>query len=111
MDLELTVTARTDAGRSEMRLAVSGCLTEGNWPELFAVIRKACTLEPSGRVIVSLSGARHIGPSALNLLRDAVDRMERDEDIEPLEFRCPDQLPARGHAPEERIPPSVDSRT
>lgn len=94
MTHELSITVDADVDLHELRLLVAGCLTTGNQPGLLPVIRRACALEPLTRVTVDLTEALHIDPTALVLLRTAVDQIERDEAIEPVVFLVPEHLPA-----------------
>jgi len=94
MKHELSITVHADVDQHELRLLVAGCLTTDNQPGLSSVIRRACALEPLTRVTIDLTEALHIDPTALTLLRAAVDQIERDEAIEPVVLLVPEHLPA-----------------
>lgn len=93
MNHHLSVTVRVDLDLSTIELAVTGCLTDDSHPSLLALIRRARSLTPSGRIAVDLTGMRHIEAAGLNSLRAAVTRDEAAEPAPPVLLVVPELLP------------------
>ena len=74
MDHKISVTVHVDLDGRNVRIVVTGCLTEFSQRALHPLIRRARTLTPTVEVTVDLTRVRHLEPLGLDLLRQAVDQ-------------------------------------
>lgn len=103
MDHKLSVLIQIDLNGAYVRLVVTGCLTEANQHVLHPLIRRARTLTPSVHVEVDLTSLRHLEPTAVTLLRSAVDHDGSSAGFGRVRVSAPDGL--RAH-PSPRKPSS-----
>ena len=84
MDHKISVTVHVDLDGRNVRIVVTGCLTEFSQRALHLLIRRARTLTSNVQVTVDLSEVRHVEPLGLELLRQAVDQDEAVGTRSPL---------------------------
>lgn len=77
-----------------LRLAVSGCLTEANQRVLHPLIRRARAPIPPVTVSIDLSATGYVDPTAVDLLRWAIDHGETPGGVSRVEVLAPETLPA-----------------
>ncbi|GAB2605700.1 hypothetical protein GCM10009696_08920 [Kocuria himachalensis] len=99
MDHKISVLVQIDLNGTYVRLVVTGCLTEANQHVLYPLIRRARTLIPPVIVSIDLSAATHVEPTAVDLLRWAIDHDEAADGASPVELLVPNHLPAHRLAP------------
>ena len=98
----LSVLVEIDLDGTYVRLLVTGCLTEANQHVLHPLIGRARTLTAAAHVKVDLDSVQHLEPTAVALLRAAVDRQESATGVEAVSFTVP--TGSRAH-PSLRKPP------
>ncbi len=99
MDHKLSVLVQVDLDGHDVRLFVTGCLTEVNQHALYPLIRRARTLIPPVTVSVDLTAAEHVEAIAVDPLRWAVDHDAGMEGASPVELLTPTGLPDHPPAP------------
>jgi hypothetical protein len=90
---KLSVTVQIDLDGQSLRILAAGCLTAASQRALHPLIRRARTLTPGIHVSVDCTGAHHVEPAGVELLRAATDHDEAAEMLRPVEFLFPDPLP------------------
>ena len=102
MDHKLSVTVQVDLDGKNVRVLVTGCLTELSQRALHPLILRARTLTPDIRVTVDLSGAQHVEALGVDLLRQAVGHDGPRQG--PVRLVLPDPLPDHLGAPARSVP-------
>ena len=73
MDHSLSVVVQIELDTRCVHLVVTGDLTERNHRVLTPLVARARTLVPGAAVVVDLTGAQHVDPGGLDLLRWSLD--------------------------------------
>lgn len=73
MDHSLSVVVQIEVDTRCVHLVVTGDLTERNHRTLTPLVSRARTLLPGACVTVDLTGAQHVDPGGLDLLRWSLD--------------------------------------
>lgn len=94
MDHKLSVLVRAYVESRTVRLVTTGCLTEASQQALQPLVRRASGLGPDVRVLVDLTGARHVEATGIDRLRAALELDNLGDPQEPVELLLPDFLPA-----------------
>jgi hypothetical protein len=93
MDHKLGVLVQVDAHGAQVRLLVTGCVTEANQHGLHPVVAAARELIPLVAVIVDLTVAEHVEAAAVDLLRWAIEAGEAGSGTGPVEVLPPVEAP------------------
>ncbi|MFC7375778.1 hypothetical protein ACFQS2_01155 [Brachybacterium sp. GCM10030267] len=93
MTHRISVTVRADVDAREIRLLVTGCLTEDTQQTLLPLARRACALGPL-QVTIDLTEARHIETTGVAQLRSV---------LEPVRFLLPPE-PLPDCSPSSDVP-------
>lgn len=91
-DHKISILVRADIGRDTIDLIVTGCLNPWTVDLLARQVARARRIDPAAPVVVDLRDARHIDPSALELLRDMDGRAMVEGfngRLAEVEFRLP----------------------
>ena len=109
MDHKISVTVHVDLDGRNVRIVVTGCLTEFSQRALHLLIRRARTLTSNVQVTVDLSEVRHVEPLGLALLRQAVDQDEAVGTRSPLHLVVAEPSRPRAAPPQGawETPPSA----
>ncbi|MFI7496086.1 hypothetical protein ACH9D2_15390 [Kocuria sp. M4R2S49] len=106
MDQSLSVVVQVEVDTRCVHLVVTGDLTERNHRSLTPLVSRARTLFPGAAVTVDLTGAQHVDPGGLDLLRWSLDHgPEPGGPVQVLTRPVPFGLteatrpPGRAHAP------------
>lgn len=92
MQRKISVLVEVDLDGRYVRVSATGALTRTNQQALHPVLRRARATLPAARVSVDLSCVHELEPSAVDLLRRAVDH---DEELgEAVEILAPEAEPA-----------------
>lgn len=93
MTHKLSVTVQVALDGRTLRVLATGRLTAASQRALHPLIRRARALTPGIHVTVDCTGAHHVEPAGVELLRAATDHDEAAETLRPVEFLFPDPLP------------------
>lgn len=94
MDHKLGVLVQVDAHGTQVRLLVTGWVTEANQHGLHPVVAAARRLMPRVAVTVDLTVAEHVEAAAVDLLRWAIEAGEAGSDTGPVQVLPPIEAPA-----------------
>lgn len=95
MGHKLSVLVQIDLHGAYVRLVVTGSVSEANQHALHPVIARARTLIPSVTVTVDLTGAEHVEPGAVDLLRWALEHESTVGGAGPVEMLVASEPPTR----------------
>jgi hypothetical protein len=84
MDLQLCVLTDIDLDTEQVRLTVTGALTEANHQLLCQVVHRAQVLTASTEVVVDLTGTASWEASAVDLLLWEIDHHDPDGSLRPV---------------------------
>ncbi len=96
MKLELSVRFDVTPDEQQVRLVVTGRLTESNQQLLYPSIHRAYTLATATEVVIDLSAVEHLETAALDLLRWEVEHYQPIHLTQPVRFALPDPPPDSG---------------
>lgn len=96
MELELSVRFDVTLDEQQVRLVVTGRLTESNQQMLYPSIHRAYTLATATEVVIDLSAAEHLETAALDLLCWEVEHYQPIHLTHPVRFVLPEPPPASG---------------
>lgn len=84
METKLSVLVQVDLDGADVRLVVTGCVTEVNQRALQPVIGRARTVLPAAVVSVDLTAAQSVESAAVELLRTGIDHQHPSGTVELL---------------------------
>lgn len=87
MEPKIAVVVQVDLDGRQVRVVVTGVVTEINQRGLCPVIGRARRLVPGIRVVADLSGADSVEPTAVDLLRWSAEHEDPVVGAPPVEFR------------------------
>jgi ABC-type transporter Mla MlaB component len=93
MELQLCVAVETNPEGTQVRLVVTGHLTESNHRALFLLAKRARGLSSHAEVVVDLTGAASVEASAVDLLMWELDHHHASAAEHPVGIVVPEPLP------------------